>query len=182
MPLPRWAIAVDRMHADQPWRAACACGRPLWSNAVLPPGLRTGGGRRIGAPPYTVEAVAALAAIALPLSGWLLAAFAWRAAGMSMLAFVDLAVMRLPPRITAVTAAGFLGLLPTSNDPPAWQRAIAAVVAGFFGLLAARRADSSAGMSPSRYRPPRPSAGTAGPRPTPGRCSAAAPQPSPRSP
>jgi leader peptidase (prepilin peptidase) / N-methyltransferase len=141
VPLLRFAVAVHSVPDDEPWRTPCSCGQPLWANAIRPSGRCAGCGQRIGAPPYAVEAAAALVAIALPLSsrtGWILAAFAWWAAGMIVLFFVDLAVLRLPHRITAVTAGGFLGLLAVSGDPRAWQRALVAglVLAGFFAILA----------------------------------------------
>ncbi|KAB1116825.1 prepilin peptidase [Micromonospora aurantiaca] len=141
VPLLRWTVAVHSVPDDLPWRAACPCGQPLWTNAIRPSGRCTACGHRIGPPPYTVEAAAAVAAVALVLSGrtgWALAAFAWWAAGMIVLVFVDLAVMRLPHRITASTTAGFLGLLAATGDPRAWTRAIAAglVLAAFFAILA----------------------------------------------
>jgi leader peptidase (prepilin peptidase)/N-methyltransferase len=57
---------------------------------------------------------------------------------MIVLSFVDLAVMRLPHRITAATTAGFLSQLAASSDPRAWWRAAAAgmVLAALFIVLA----------------------------------------------
>ncbi len=140
-PVLRWAIAVHSVPDNQPWRTACGCGRPLWTNAIRPSGRCPGCGRRLGAPPYAVEAAAMLTAITLLLSGptgWTAAAFAWWAAGMIVLAFVDLAAMRLPHRITTVSTAGFLALLAAGGDPRAWLRAIAAglLLAGCFAVLA----------------------------------------------
>jgi leader peptidase (prepilin peptidase)/N-methyltransferase len=137
----RWAIAKHSVPDDEPWRTTCTCSRPLWASSIAPTGRCTGCGQRIGAPPYAVEALAVLAAIALPLSGqtgWALAAYAWWAATMTVLAFVDLAVMRLPHRITAACTAGFLGLLAADGDPRAWQRAAIAAtgLAVFFTGLA----------------------------------------------
>ncbi|NUS56371.1 MAG: prepilin peptidase [Streptomycetaceae bacterium] len=140
-PLLRHAIAVHAVTDDQPWRAACGCGKPLWSNAIGPSGRCAGCGRRIGAPPYTVEAATLAGAAGLVLSGlggFALAAYAWLTAALIVAAFVDLAVMRLPHRITATATAGLLGLLALGGPAGAWWRAVAAglVVAGFFAMLA----------------------------------------------
>jgi len=86
--------------------------------------------------------VAALLGVALlavgGATGWELAAFAWWAAGMLVLAFVDLAVSRLPHRLTATTTAGFLAALALTGDGQAWWRAVTAglMVALFFAVLA----------------------------------------------
>jgi leader peptidase (prepilin peptidase)/N-methyltransferase len=140
-PILRWLIAVHSVPDDQPWRSTCTCGRPLWTSATRPSGRCTGCGYRIGAPPYTVEAAAALGLAVLTLSariGWELAAYAWWTAAMIVLAFVDLAVMRLPHRITIAATAGFLGLLTLTGDAHAWRRAALAglVVAALFAGLA----------------------------------------------
>lgn len=130
-PLLRWAIAAHSVHDDQPWRTTCSCGQPLWASTTAPTGRCTGCGQRIGAPPYTVEAASLLAAVALALTGlngWVLAAYAWWAATMIVLAFVDLAAMLLPLRISIASAAGFLGLLAAAGDQHAWRRAAIAAV------------------------------------------------------
>lgn len=142
VPLLRYAIAVHAVADDQPWRAACPCGKPLWPNAIGPSGCCAGCGVRVGAPPYAVEAAALLGAAGLAVSGlggFALAAYAWWTAAMIVLAFVDAAVMRLPHRITAAATAGFLGLLALGGPAAAWWRAVAAglVLAAFFGVLAA---------------------------------------------
>ncbi|SCE63750.1 leader peptidase (prepilin peptidase) / N-methyltransferase [Micromonospora matsumotoense] len=141
VPLLRYAVAVHSVADDQPWRTTCPCGQPLWPDAIGPSGRCAGCERRVGAAPYAVEAAAmALIAglVASGRTGWALAALAWWAAGMVVLFFVDLAVMRLPHRITAVTTAGFLALLAVSGDPRAWWRAVGAglVLAVFFAVLA----------------------------------------------
>jgi len=140
-PLLRHAIAVHAVPDDQPWRTACPCRKPLWPHAISPSGRCAGCGVRIGAPPYTVEAATLVGAAGLLLSGlggFTLAAFTWWTATMIALAFVDLAVMRLPHRITAAATAGFLGLLALGGPSGAWWRAVAAgvVVAVFFAVLA----------------------------------------------
>ncbi|NUR31751.1 MAG: prepilin peptidase [Catenulispora sp.] len=140
-PVLRHAIAVHAVPEDQPWRTACQCGKPLWPNATGPSGRCGGCGRQVGAPPYTVEAATLVGAAGLVLSGpggVSLAAYAWWTATMIVLAFVDLAVLRLPHRITALTTSGFLGLLVLGGPPGAWWRAVAAglVVAAFLAVLA----------------------------------------------
>lgn len=130
-PLLRWAIAAHSVPDDQPWRTACSCGRPLWASAAAPTGRCTGCGQRIGAPPYTVEGVTVLAAAVLlstGRTGWALAAYAWWAATMIVLVFVDLAALLLPLRISVASAAGFLGLLAAAGDHHAWLRAAVAAV------------------------------------------------------
>jgi len=90
---------------------------------------------------YAVEAAAALAAVALASSGpggWAVAAFAWWAAGMIVLAFVDLAALRPPYRLTVITSAGLLPVLAATGDTSVLLRAVtaAAVLAVFFAVLA----------------------------------------------
>jgi leader peptidase (prepilin peptidase)/N-methyltransferase len=140
-PLLRWTIAVHSVADDQPWRTACACGRPLWNSAVRPSGRCTGCGQRVGPPPGAVEASTAVAALGLltsGLTGWPLAAYAWWTTGMVVLAFIDLAVLRLPHRITAITFTGFLGLLAADGSTTALIRAVTAglVLAAFFTVVA----------------------------------------------
>jgi leader peptidase (prepilin peptidase)/N-methyltransferase len=140
-PLLRHLVAVHAVPDDQPWRATCGCGRPLWPDAIGPSGRCAGCRQRLGAPPYTVEPAALALTAALIVSGptgWALAAYTWWAAGMLVLAFVDLAVLRLPHRLTAVTTAGFLGLLAATGDANAWWRALTAglVLAALLAVLA----------------------------------------------
>jgi leader peptidase (prepilin peptidase)/N-methyltransferase len=141
VPLLRYAVAVHAVPDDQPWRTACACGQPLWPNTIGPSGRCAGCGVRIGAPRYTVEAATVVGAAGLLLSGlggFALAAYAWWTAALIVLAFVDLAVMRLPHRITTAATTGLLGLLALDSPPGVWWRAVTAglVVAGFFAVLA----------------------------------------------
>jgi leader peptidase (prepilin peptidase) / N-methyltransferase len=140
-PLLRHAIAVHAVPDDQRWRTACRCGKPLWPNAISPYGRCAACGVRVGAPPYAVEAATLAGAAGLALSGlggFGLAAYAWWTAALIVLAFVDLAVMRLPHRITAAATTGLLGLLALDSPAGAWWRAVTAglVVAGFFAVLA----------------------------------------------
>ena len=140
-PLLRWLIAHHSTEPDQPWRTRCSCGAPLWPNACGPTGRCPACSQSVGPRPYRLEA-ATLAAVAALLAsgwtGWQLAAYAWWATGMIVLAFVDLAVMRLPHRLTAATTTGFLALLAAEGDSTAWWRAVvaAAGLAGFFAVLA----------------------------------------------
>ncbi|GAA1625839.1 prepilin peptidase [Catellatospora bangladeshensis] len=138
----RYAIAVHVVPDDQPWRAACPCGKPLWPNAIGPSGRCVECGVRVGAPLYTAEAAMLLGVAGLAVSGLggiALTAYAWWTATMIVLAFVDAAVMRLPHRITATATAGFLGLLALGGPAGAWARAVAAglLLAVFFAVLAA---------------------------------------------
>src|SRR5690606_2993479 len=106
-------------------RDACPhCGRrlvpPGWRGlrAVLPPSGRCPGCRhRVGPPPGTVEAVAAVAFAALAAVGGSVletAALWWVAAAGVALAFIDVAVHRLPDRLTLTGYAGALVLLGTA--------------------------------------------------------------------
>lgn len=135
-PLLRHLVAVHAVPDDHLWRTTCGCGRPLWPDAIGPSGRCAGCRQRLGAPPYTVEAAAVALTAALIVSGrtgWVLAAYTWWTAGMLVLAFVDLPVLRLPHRLT-----GFLCLLAASGDADAWWRAHTAglVLAALFAVLA----------------------------------------------
>jgi leader peptidase (prepilin peptidase)/N-methyltransferase len=137
----RWTIAAHSVPDDQPWRTACSCGLPLWDYAVRLSGRCVRCGQRVGPPSGAVEAAAVVAALGLlasGLTGWPLAAYAWWTTGMIVLAFIDLAVMRLPHRITAITTAGFLGLLAADGSTAALIRAVTAglVLAAFFTVVA----------------------------------------------
>jgi leader peptidase (prepilin peptidase)/N-methyltransferase len=141
-PLLRWLIAHHTVPNGQPWRTTCeGCGNPLWPAACRPTG-RCGGCRaRCGPPPYLVEAVALTAAATLAASaarGWPLAAHAAWAAGAVTLAFTDIAVRRLPHRVTAATSIAFLTLLLPVQDATGWLRAAAAGLAltAFLGAIA----------------------------------------------
>jgi len=140
-PLLRWLVAHHSTEPGQRWRTRCGCAAPLWPGACGPAGRCTSCSARIGPAPYLLEATAVLAAATLLVSGrtgWELAAYMWWATGMVVLAFVDLAVMRLPHRLTAATTIGFLALLAAAGHGAAWWRAIAAgaVLAAFLAVLA----------------------------------------------
>lgn len=143
-PLLRWAVLVHSVPPDQPWRRGCPqCNTPFRLSPLLPAGRCGSCGQRIGAPAYLLE-LAALAAAALVVvavvaggrSAWGAVAFAGWAAAAVALTFIDLAVHRLPDRLTLPAAAWVLAWLgidaATSDAGPAWVRA--AVAAGICGL------------------------------------------------
>jgi leader peptidase (prepilin peptidase)/N-methyltransferase len=116
-PLLRWAVLVHSVPAEEPWREACPhCGTGLHRfGPLLPAGRCAGCGRRIGAPPYAVELTALVAAglvvvavVGAGRSPWEAVAFAGWAAAAVALSFVDLAVHRLPDRLTLPAAAWVL--------------------------------------------------------------------------
>ncbi len=142
-PLLRWLVLVHAVPAGRPWRRDCPrCGAGVSPSAGLAPLLPAarcrGCGRRIGAPPYALEAAtlvaAGLVAAAAPDCGVLpaLALAGWAAAGVALV-FIDLAVHRLPDRLT-LPAAGWtlvvLGVEALADGGP-WPRALlAALVCG----------------------------------------------------
>jgi leader peptidase (prepilin peptidase)/N-methyltransferase len=136
-PLLRWAVLVHAVPPEQPWRSGCPhCTTRLaaGSGALGPAGRCPGCARRIGAPGYLLEvatvAAATLVVVAVFGGGWSpLAAVAlagWAAAAVP-LTFIDLAVHRLPDRLTLPAAAwvlGWLGVAGLAGDPgSAWVRA-----------------------------------------------------------
>ena len=137
-PLLRWAVLVHAVPEDQPWRRHCPhCRAPLTPSsnlaALLPTGRCGVCARRVGPPPYTLEAATAVVAAlvllaALPdRSVWeAAAAGVWGAVGVA-LAFIDLAVHRLPFRLTVPAGAAALALLGvaalTGGGGEAWVRA-----------------------------------------------------------
>lgn len=105
------------------------------SRATAPVGRCTHCGRRIGAPPHAVELVAVVAALlvvlAVPRTGpAVVPALVWWAVCAVPLVFVDLAVHRLPDRLTVPAAAGTWLLLGVAAaltaEPGRWLRAVAA--------------------------------------------------------
>jgi leader peptidase (prepilin peptidase) / N-methyltransferase len=141
-PFLRWAVLVHSVPPDEPWRRACPhCGTRF--GALGPAGRCAGCDRRIGAPPYAVEVVAlaaaALVAVAVVTGGrspWEAVAFAGWAAAAVALSFVDLAVHRLPDRLTLPAAAWVLAWLGVDawldGDGSGWLRAL--IAAGGCGL------------------------------------------------
>ncbi|MFI6758459.1 prepilin peptidase [Micromonospora sp. NPDC050417] len=164
-PLIRWLVAADSVPSGTGRRATCdACGAPFGLDGplrTLSPLARCGACRqRIGAPPLTVELALVAVAVVLILadrSALETVAFAWWALCAVPLLFVDLAVHRLPDRLTYAAAGGTVVLLGlaalvggtgTADDPApgggAWLRALlaGAAVASLFvasTLLLGRR-------------------------------------------
>ena len=153
-PLIRWLVAADSVPPGTARRTACdACGTPIGRTGplrALSPLARCGAcGHRIGAPPFMVE-LALLAAIGVLIVAARPAAetvaFAWWALCAVPLLFVDLAVHRLPDRLTYSAAfgtwalLGLAALVGESGGPPgapgvgggAWVRALLAGVAVAF--------------------------------------------------
>lgn len=147
-PLLRGAVLVHAVPAEQPWRTGCPrCDAPLRPaaglGALLPAGRCPRCEQRIGAPAYLVE-LAALAAAALVVAavaggGWppaaAVALAGWAAVAVP-LTFIDLAVHRLPDRLTLPAAGWVLAWLGVAaavgGTGPAWIRA--ALAAGGCGL------------------------------------------------
>lgn len=141
-PLLRWLLAHHTVPAGQPWRTRCdTCGAACWPGACTPSGRCRTCRVRIGAAPFLLE-IAAATVLALllwsGLRGWELAAYAWWATGMLVLAFIDAAVLRLPHRITSGTTVGTVLLLAFADAPGAvwWSAAISAVaLTGFYATI-----------------------------------------------
>jgi len=120
----RWVIIRHAVPAGQPWQRACPrCQTeigplnwgPLWPTA------RCARCRyRLGPPPWSVEIVLAVVTVAVAWANvptWVLPAYVWWAGFGVVLSFVDLAVRRLPNRLTWPAAVGFL----TLAGPAAWH-------------------------------------------------------------
>jgi leader peptidase (prepilin peptidase)/N-methyltransferase len=147
----RASVFAGSAGTGQPPRRDCpACsgqvlpGRSRW-RAVLPvTGRCPACQARIGPYPLAAElaAAAALTAVAARAqSGWELAALAWLTLIAVPLALIDIAVHRLPDRLTAAAFAGTLALLTvaalTAHEPGRLARAAisAAALAGFYLAL-----------------------------------------------
>jgi leader peptidase (prepilin peptidase)/N-methyltransferase len=135
-PLLRWAIITHAVRAGRPWRRSCPrCASQLGPRGdllALSPLARCGRcGQRLGPPPWTLELVAALSAAMLIWSGMRglpLIAYGWWAAVSIVLAFVDLAVQRLPARLSYAATSGlilvFLADALLTHNWRAWDRAV----------------------------------------------------------
>jgi leader peptidase (prepilin peptidase)/N-methyltransferase len=149
-PLLRWVVLVHSVAPGQPWRTGCPhCGAPLAPPADLRrllPGAQCGAcGRPAGAPAYLLEPVTLAAATLVILtvvgggwSPWAVVGLAGWAAMAVALTFIDIAVHRLPDRLTLPAAAWVLAWLGvaalTGGAGGAWVRAAAAAAvcgAGF---------------------------------------------------
>jgi len=113
---------------------------------------------RIGPYPLLAELVAGLAlavVAARAFSVWELAALAWLAVLAVPLAFIDVAVRRLPDPLTAAACAGTLALLAvgalTGHQPGHFGRAAigAAALAGFYLALSVIRPGTWVWVMPS---------------------------------
>ncbi|MEV4627914.1 A24 family peptidase [Micromonospora sp. NPDC049523] len=152
-PLIRWIVAADSVPGGTQRRTACdECGTSIGLAGplrALSPLARCGTCRhRIGAPPATVElallvSVGVLVVAARPVSETV--AFAWWALCVLPLFFVDLAVHRLPDRLTYPAAFGTWGLLglaallggtETAGGGTAWLRSLLAGLAVAFVFAA----------------------------------------------
>ncbi|MEV4117639.1 A24 family peptidase [Micromonospora sp. NPDC049645] len=120
-----------------PNRTGCdACGAPIGLTRPWPalgPAARCGRCRaRVGPPPGTVEGAVLAAAVLLVLAGpptGTLPALLWWLGWTIPAVFVDLAVHRLPDRLTLPAAAGtwlLLGVAALDADPGHWRRAVIA--------------------------------------------------------
>lgn len=137
-PALRWLVAAESVPYGQPRRSGCdTCGTaigPTGPVRTLSPLARCANcGTRIGAPPLTVELVLLLAVAVLIVANRPLPesiAFAWWVGCAVPLFFVDVAVHRLPDRLTFAAAGGTLALLGVAalaaGDPSAWWRAVLA--------------------------------------------------------
>jgi leader peptidase (prepilin peptidase)/N-methyltransferase len=161
-PLLRWAVVVHAVPAGQPWRRECLhCETSLGLGNWWPltPAGRCGRCRqRLGAPPWTVEGAAVAAALLLAnaqLPGWAVPAYSWWAAIGVVLAFVDIAVHRLPNRLTWAASGGFLmlaGLAAWHGYAGAWVRAAgAAVVLGCVLAVCVLAWPRSVGLGDVKY-------------------------------
>jgi leader peptidase (prepilin peptidase)/N-methyltransferase len=145
------AVAFAGSTSDgQPRRDCPACssqilpGRPRWRPALPVTGRCPACKARIGPYPLAPElaAAGALAAVAARTpQGWELAALAWLTLVAVPLALIDIAVHRLPDRLTAAAFAGTLALLTVAafsgHEPGRLARAAAgaAALACFYLLL-----------------------------------------------
>ncbi|MBD0669369.1 prepilin peptidase [Streptomyces sp. CBMA156] len=113
-PLLRGLVARFAVPEGEPWCEDCpSCGRPA---RLLPPTGRCPGCReRLGAGPWTVEAVAAAVAVAVGYAAdrpvVVTLALVWAAALGVALGFVDARVRRLPYRLTLPLLGGVTALL-----------------------------------------------------------------------
>ncbi|GIF69614.1 prepilin peptidase [Asanoa ishikariensis] len=136
-PLLRWLALCHSVPPGSQWRRSCpTCEAPAGfggpPGALLPLG-RCGGCRgRVGPPAFTVEVLTLLALAAgllvVPLP--VLPGYAWWAAFAVPLVLVDLAVHRLPDRLTLPAAAGVVLLLGVAAVPAGFDRWWRAVLAG----------------------------------------------------
>jgi leader peptidase (prepilin peptidase)/N-methyltransferase len=146
-PVLRSLIFWYAVQPDQPWQSACPhcdaeivrSGWPGATRPLSPSGRCPVCRRRIGPPPAVVEAVAALALGLLAWrieAPWPLAAACWVALICVVLGFVDVAVHRLPDRLTTAAYAGALLLLAVAAAVGRDLAGLGWAVAGGLGLAA----------------------------------------------
>ncbi|MBG6068539.1 leader peptidase (prepilin peptidase)/N-methyltransferase [Micromonospora ureilytica] len=134
-PLMRLAALRYAVPPGLPNRSGCdACGAPIGLTRPWPalsPAARCGRCRaRVGPPPGTVELAVLAAAVLLAFagpSGGALPALIWWLGWTIPAVLVDLAVRRLPDRLTLPAAAGtwlLLGVAALDADPGHWLRAV----------------------------------------------------------
>ncbi|MPZ26082.1 MAG: prepilin peptidase [Micromonosporaceae bacterium] len=142
-PVLRWAALVHSVPAEQPWRTGCPhCATPFTAarGALRPTARCPGCGQPIGPPAYLLELVTVLAAglVAVTVLGgrwspWAAVALAGWAAAAVPLTFIDLAVHRLPDRLTLPAAGWVLAWLAVAavadGSPTPWLRAALAALA-----------------------------------------------------
>jgi leader peptidase (prepilin peptidase)/N-methyltransferase len=129
-PLLRWAVIAHAVRSGRPWRRSCPrCATRLGPRGdvhALSPAAQCGRcGQRLGPPPAALEVATALSAAVLVwsgLRGLQLIAYAWWAAIGVVLTFVDLAVQRLPARLSYASASGLVAvLLANALSTGGWQ-------------------------------------------------------------
>lgn len=137
-PALRWLVASCAVPAGEPYRRGCPrcdlpIGRPGSLRPLTPLARCAGCDGRVGAPPFTVELALLLVLVLLVISHRSVLeslAFAWWAGCAVPLAFIDVAVRRLPDRLTYPAAAGTAALLGMAalavGDGTAWLRALLA--------------------------------------------------------
>lgn len=135
-PMMRWAVVYGSARGGQNSPQACPhCETRIGVNnwrPLTPLGRCQRCRRRLGAPPWSVEAVLLLSAVTCAqLPTWIIPAYAWWAVLGVILSFIDLATHRLPDRLTWPAAGGFLllaGLAAAHGYPEAWLRAALSAV------------------------------------------------------
>jgi leader peptidase (prepilin peptidase)/N-methyltransferase len=149
-PVQRWLVLVHAVPYEQPWRTGCPhCGAGLrpaagWGS-LLPAAGCHGCRHRIGAPAFLLEA-ATLVSVALVVVAVAGGRWPWPAAvglaGFAAVAvpltFIDLAVHRLPDRLTLPVAGWVLGWLGVAalTGGAGWLRAVAAAAVCGLGFAA----------------------------------------------
>jgi leader peptidase (prepilin peptidase)/N-methyltransferase len=142
-PVLRGLIFYHSVPSDQPWRRECPqCNHHILRVPLLPPTGKCPNCRnRVGPPAGTVELVAAAALTILALRAdtwWTFAAWAWLALIGIASTFIDVAVHRLPDRLTYAAFAGVVVLLAGNADLTAWVQAVGSGLGmAFFYLVLA---------------------------------------------